>query len=221
MPKYPFGANYNVLEIPDLDWSTLESVSDLSFTESQRRALITTLHRYLINCAEYHATSTMKAVQHRLTQIHTHATALRDLVLLRPTNESSIDEESNLLQAAFGSLPIFIDRTILARQLVILSKNAEVVLENLRHEGQRGRPRQEGLRVMIKKWHTTYREAGGLGLGCSWNVDSLEFQGPFLELVYGALRQVANMLGNAPFLKTLPRSKDGLAQMIRKTIRNR
>ena len=221
MPKYPFGANYNVPEIPDLDWVILESVSALSFTEPQRMALIAHLHRYLINLAEHHATSSMKAVQRRLAKIHTHATVLRELVLLHPTNQSSIDEESNLLQAVFGSMPIFIDRTILVRQLTILSKNAEAVLKDLRGEGQSGAPLQEGLRVMITKWHTVYQQAGGQGVGCGWAEDSSEYQGLFLDLVYVALRQVADTFGNAPFLKRLPRSKDGLAQTILKTIRNR
>jgi hypothetical protein len=221
MSKYPFGASYNVPEMPDLDWTVLESVSALSFTEAQRITLITALNRHLINRTEYHATSTMKAVQRRLAQIHTHATVLERLLRLRPSDKSSIDEQMNLLQAVFGLFPIHMDRRTIAQQLTVLTRNTEVALNELRQEGQRGRPRQEGLRVLIDAWHTVYREAGGRGVGCSWSVDSSEFQGPFLDLLYVAREQVTDAFGEAFSLKMFPRSKDALAQMILKTIRNR
>jgi hypothetical protein len=221
MSKYPFGASYNAPDIPDLDWAVLESVSALTFTEPQRTILIKALHRYLVNRAEYQATSSMKDVQRRLTQIHTHATALKDLLRLHHTDKSDVDEQMNLLQAVFGQFPIWMDRNTLLHQLIILVKNTEVTLKDLCKVGQRGRPRQESLRVMIKAWYTVYREAGGRGVGCWWSVDSSEFQGPFLELLYDAQKQVANTFGEVPFFKTFLPSKDALAQMILKTIRNR
>jgi hypothetical protein len=71
---------------------------------------------------------------------------------------------------------------------------------------------------MIRVWHGVYRKAGGIGIGSSWNEDSGEYKGPFLDLLYHTLIQTGN---EYPSLKTLLPSKDALGQMIRTAIRSR
>jgi hypothetical protein len=220
MPRHPFPTSYQAPHIPDLNWTPLESVSGLTFTDPQRAALVKAMNDYLTCLAEVYAVPTMRAVRKRCEDIHKHASALAPLLRLHLTNDTRDNEaQITLLQAVFGLFPIHQDRNSLSREITYLARNTAEVLKGLCRAGQPGRQRQEELRRMIRAWHVVYREAGGTGLGCWWSVNSSQHEGPFLELLDAALLQAEMASRGGLPAKKVHGSRHGLAQMILKVVR--
>jgi hypothetical protein len=214
MPGSFFAGSCNPPDPPDFHWERLERASGLTFTESQRTALVGTMHRYLRYLEMQRAAAETKDVRRRLEGIHRHASALVDLLRLHIKNAPSDDYEINLNQAVWGSLDINIDPNIYIRLLIQLRLAGTKALTRLREEGQPGREDKTALDTTIRAWHDVYTQAGGVGRGCTRSGGSSQAKGPFLDLIDGAFQQLLASQRDSPLQHDIPPNRDALAQRI-------
>jgi hypothetical protein len=189
MPRSSFVTTFMVPEIPALNWPLLEQAAGLTFSETQRAALQGALHRFLRNRKQYTTTPSTKRVTRKLASIHTHATALANLLRLSPNNDLRDESQVSLHHTVMSNLPRHIDPRQLARDLTHLAVGAKLAIARVHR--QRGRAPEDALRQLIYEWHAVYRAAGGKRRGCSWNVQASKCTGPFLSMLADALQQAA------------------------------
>jgi hypothetical protein len=196
MPRNAYTISFNSPDLSTLDWTRLERVSRLTFTETQRAQLLAALNKYLESLYRRHFMADTRAVRAHITRMQAHAKALvKDLrhQVKETMSREQIEHGSHVLEAVLGEIFPFelVDPKTLDRALNQLALNATVWLENQHKESQPGRAPADGLRQLICAWHAVYREAGGTRRGCSWNVQASKCKGPFLALLVVALRQAA------------------------------
>jgi hypothetical protein len=222
MPRTFFGGTYMVPDPPDFNWEPLERASGLTFTEPQRDRLIDAMHRYLRQLTLQRVMVPTKDVKQQCERIYKQAYTLRQLLSLRLKNAPSDEYQINLQQAVFSLFPYPVDRDAYVHALIELEVGAKQALRSLREQGQPGRQDKEGLDVMIRAWQAVYREAGGIGSGCtrSGGADNkAKARGPFLDLLHVAFQQILAQAPHSPLKDDIPPTRDALAQRILSALR--
>jgi hypothetical protein len=214
MPRNFFGGTYMVPDPPDFNWESLERASGLTFTEPQRDRLIGAMDRYLRHLTLQRVMVPTKDVKQLCERIAKQARALRQLLSVHLKNAPSDEYQINLHQATFSLFPYNINDEIYRHALMELEFGAKRALKTLREQGQPGRQDKEGLDVTIRAWHAVYRDAGGIGFGCTRSGYARKAQGPFLDLMDTALQQVIDTTPDTPLAADKPPSRDALAQRI-------
>src|SRR5687767_15100289 len=120
----PFFGSLMVSELSsaDLNWNRLEKITNLSFSDDQRTALLKRLNDYVTECARQAIQPTEKDVRRRVTAIEEHARALASLMSDDPAGQTAIAHVFHL------GLP---DPGLLRHTLFDLALSARVILQDL------------------------------------------------------------------------------------------
>ena len=195
--------------LSSLDWSSLEKIAGVTFTEPQRKTLLDALNRYLAGFFFQQQAPRIKALKAHLAKIETHARALRSLLA---------DSSTMAQTVLFRILPSDVaDPAAFIWVIGELGFKATAAKKEL--SGTPGRPENTSIAALIRAWLAVYREAGG-GTVCYWDHYKKKYIGRFLDLLEVAFSQ-ANAQLSSPTVKrpaVIPVTRGGLAQAIEASI---
>jgi hypothetical protein len=221
MPRVNLGGPYTPPDPPEFNWESLESASELTFTEQQRMDFVAAMYRYLRYLKVQDMAAEIKDVRYHCKKILKHASALVDLLSERTKNAPShddnppsADDQLSFHHNVFSQFPSGFERKSYLRVMIQLRLVAISALQKLSKEGKPGRQDKEGLDVTIRACHSVYREAGGSGFGCIRSGSSGTAKGPFLVLMEEAKKQLNGSPAGNLVIDDFPRTRNALAQRI-------